>query len=172
MNPSPDLRNKATTTAAVTRAADVCTLTLGSWWNAAEGTMLVEWQDINQPVAVSARIVGMAGSRTLMNLSGPLGVNNAIRLEMWNGTASVGPIAASDITKGAQRGVAAWSATGRSAVVRGVLATGATPIWDAGAPTVLYLGHSGSDLQINGSLRRITYYAKRLSDARLLALAP
>lgn len=160
----------ATTTAAVTRAADLCSLTLGGWWSAAEGTLLVDWQDIHQ--TGNSRIIGMAGGRSVMYLTASTGQNNALGLAMWNGTTGISATAAADITKGVQRGVAAWSATGRSVAVRNTLASAATPLWDSGAPSALYLGHDGSGMQPNGCLRQITYYAKRLSDAQVLSLVP
>nr|MCU0803206.1 hypothetical protein [Paracoccaceae bacterium] len=165
-----------TTEAATTRLADVAVLPLGSWWNPAEGTMLVEWQDINQQSG-SARIIGMEGSRTMMDLSGAIGAggNDSNQLEMWNGSASLKAILGptTDLTKGIQKGVSAWSGAGRSVAIRNTLATSPALLFNTGAPTELYLGaQAGGGLSINGCLRKITYYAKRLPGAQLLALVP
>lgn len=165
-----------TTTAATTRVADAAVLPLGSWWNPDEGTMLVEWRDINQQPG-NTRVIGTAGSRTIMDLTAAagLGGNNATRVEMWNGSSAFSaiPMPTADVTKGIQNGVAAWSGAGRTIATRNTLATSPALLFNTGSPTELYLGaQAGGTLAINGCLRRITYYPRRLSDAQLLALVP
>jgi hypothetical protein len=165
-----------TTTAATTRAAELAILPLGPWWNPAEGSMLVEWQDINMQSG-NARIIGMDGLRSILNLAGAIGagLNNANQLQMWNGAvafqAQPGPT--TDLTKGIQKGGAAWSGAGRSVAIRNTLATSAALLFNTGSPTLLSLGatDTGSG-PINGSLRKITYWPRRLPDAQLRALVP
>lgn len=163
-----------TTTTATTRLADVAVLSLGPWWNPVEGTMLVEWQDINMQSG-NARVIGMAGSRTIMNLTSATGANGATRVEMWNGTSafSVIPVPTADVTKGILKGVAAWSGAGRAIAARNTFATSPALLFNTGSPAELYLGaQAGGTLAINGCLRRITYYPRRLPDTQLLALVP
>jgi len=164
-----------TTTTPATRAADNVVMTLGSWWNPVEGSLWVEWQDINQQSG-NTRIVGMPGSRTALSLTAGTGMggNNAVRLEMWNGASalSVAP-PVFDITKGIQSGVAAYSPSGRSVAVRGTLSTSPDPLLNTGNPAELYLGHQGGGGQsINGCVQRVVYYPKRLTDPQLLSLVP
>jgi hypothetical protein len=165
-----------TMTAATTRLADVAVLPLGFWWNPNEGTMLVEWQDINMQSG-NTRIIGMDALRSIQNLAGAIGpgLNNANQLQMWNGSvafsAQPGPVI--DLSKGIQKGVAAWSGAGRSVAIRNTLATTPTLLFNTGSPTELNLGAAaGGSGAINGCLRRITYYARRLPDAQLLSLVP
>jgi hypothetical protein len=161
---------------AVNRAADRARVVLGPWWNPAEGTMLVEWLDINQAPG-NTRIIGFDPSpRTLMGVSGTTGTggNNAQALTMFNGSPSIFTPSVADVTKGIQRGAAAWSASGRTIAGLGGLATDAAPLTNSTPPTEIYLGTSAasSGLHINGCLRKITYYPRRLPDAQLLSLVP
>lgn len=64
-------------------------------------------------------------------------------------------------------------AGGRASATRNTLATAATPLFNTGAPTELYLGAQLSpQLPINGCLRKITYWPRRMNDAQLRALVP
>ncbi|MCU0803319.1 MAG: hypothetical protein MUD11_16440, partial [Rhodobacteraceae bacterium] len=155
-----------TTTAATTRLADVAVLPLGAWWNPAEGTMLIEWQDINQQSG-NSRIIGMDGLRSIQNLDGGIGPggNNANQLQMWNGAVAFGatPGPTTDLTKGIQKGASAWSGAGRAVAIRNTLATSPALLFNTDSPTFLSLGatDTGSG-SINGCLRKITYWPKRL----------
>jgi hypothetical protein len=162
----------ATTTTPVTRAKDEVILALGSWWNASEGTFLAEWQDINQQNG-NTRIIGLPSSRAVLTLSGTTGIagNAATRLEMWSGAATATAVKGVDISKGITRGVGAYSASGRSVAVRNVLATVSTPLVNSGSVTEMYLGQqAGGSLSINGCLRRLVYYPRRLTDPQILEL--
>ena len=158
-----------TTTAPVTRALEVVSVAVGPWWNPDAGTILAEWQDINQQGG-NTRIIGVNSNRVALGLQSTLGTNGSERLTMFNGTASLTtPAAGGDVTKGIRRGAAAWSAAGRSVAVAGNVASDAGLLADA-AVTGLFLGHAGNNaLHINGCLRRVTYWPARLTDAQLAA---
>lgn len=163
-----------TTTAPVTRARDVVSVPVGPWWNPDAGSMLVEWQDINQQSG-NTRIIGMPGLRSIMSLSGGAGPGgaDASRLEMFNGANNFAVILGADITKGIRRGVAVWSAAGRSLAISGQTAESAAPLVNTGTVAELYLGSSTATggLAVNGCLRRVTYWPRRLGPAEILQLA-
>ena len=54
----------ATTGSAASRACDELVLPLGPWWNEAEGTLLIEWADLNQ----------QSGNTPCDNLAAALGI--------------------------------------------------------------------------------------------------
>ncbi len=67
------------TASAGVRASDACSFAVGPWWNAAEGTYLVEWQDINAEPG-NVRILATNGSGTILNVSSRAAPNNATGL--------------------------------------------------------------------------------------------
>jgi hypothetical protein len=164
----------STAGAPATRLADRPVVLIGPWWNPDEGTVLAEWQGINQQSG-NTRIIGLPGQRSILSLSAATGTGgaNALRLEMWNGASGFAVILTSDITKGIRRGLAAWSSAGRQLAILGQTAVNAAPLMNSGAATEFYLGTSSASggLAINGCLRRIRYWPRRLSQDDLLQLA-
>ena len=59
-----------------TRLADRPVVPFGSWWNPDEGTILAEWQDINQQSG-NTRVIGLPGSRSVLSLSAATGTGAA-----------------------------------------------------------------------------------------------
>ena len=155
--------------APVDRSEDRVSVAVGAWWNAAEGTFAVEWQDINAEIN-NGRIVGLNNSQAVLNLSARVAPNNATGLQAYNGSNALSLAVGSDVTKGTRRAVSAYSAAGRVVGFGGALVTDANPL-ALTAVTTLFLGHStGFTQQINGYLRSLTYYPSRLKDAQLLSL--
>ncbi len=155
--------------APVARSDDRASVAVGGWWNATEGTIAVEWQNINAEPG-NSRIVGLDGSQTALNLAARVAPNSANSLQAFNGSASLTRANGSDITKGIRRGVLAYSASGRAVGFAGVLATDANPV-ALTSVTSIFLGHSSSNtLTINGYLRSVRYFASRLTDPQLLSL--
>ena len=158
-----------TTTTALTRAADVASVnTLSPWFNAAEGTLYVE----ASPQASNV------GGFNLAELS--TDINNRIGLYKLTstGNASLAVLNGGAIQASTNSG--AWTATGKLA---GAYATndfasslnGSVPATDTTgtlpAVTTLTLGRRADGANIlNGHLRRITYYPRRLSNAELQAI--
>lgn len=136
--------------------------------------MLAEWQYINQQSG-NTRIIGLPGSRSVLSLSAATGTGgaHALRMEMWNGASGFSVILTADITKGIRRGLAAWSPTGRQAAISGLTVVSAPPLVDSGSVGEFYLGmgQATGGLAINGCLRRIRYWPRRLSQDELLQLA-
>ena len=160
----------ATTGSAASRAYDELVLPLGPWWNEAEGTLLIEWADLNQQSG-NTRIIAMTGAQTMLNFGNPSGVNNSVILQAWNGSTALAITAGADITKGIRRGALAWSASGRSIAAAGLVGSNAGPLFTGAAPSQLWLGSQASGvLPANGCLRRLRFWPRRMTDAELVGM--
>ena len=162
-----------TTTAAATRAADIATMTgtnFSSWFNAAAGTLFAEWNafgsnynrsvvDIEQTAAATDRIDIAINSSNVINPKTVVGGSAVASLNGGNYTANT-----------TARLAFAYASANYASSLNGAAAVTATT---AGAlPSSLakmFIGSlSGiSGQQINGHIRRITYYPRRLSNAEL-----
>ncbi len=157
------------TASAGVRASDACSFAVVPWWNAAEGTFLVEWQDINAEPG-NVRILATNGSGTILNVSSRAAPNNATGLQTFNTSVALLRAHGSDVTKGIRRGAVGYSASGRSVVFGGVVSSDANPLM-VGGLTNLFIGHSSTNtLYMQGYMRRVSYWPRRLSDADLAAL--
>lgn len=163
----------ATTTAAATRAADVAVMTgtnFSSWFNAAAGTLFAEWNafgsnynrsvvDIEQTAAATDRIDIAINSSNVINPKTVVGGSAVASLNGGNYTANT-----------TARLAFAYASANYASSLNGAAAVTATT---AGAlPSSLakmFIGSlSGiSGQQINGHLRRITYFPRRLSNTEL-----
>jgi hypothetical protein len=158
-----------TTTAALTRAADVASVnTLSPWYNAAEGTLYSEATFTN---TVSFNTVAALGDGT---------TSNSMRTIQWNdGTDRIFSIATGGVSQASylgtgQIGTAKFAGAYKLNDVN-ASKNGSIGITDTAAtiPTVnaLWLGATGSSLfLLNGYLRRVAYYPRRLSNAELQAI--
>jgi hypothetical protein len=163
-----------TTTTALTRAADVASVnTLSPWYNAAEGTLFAEAQ-WNAPSAVVQQFASQFAGDTsnyiaIYKESSPANMTARVRQSGANqaylyttGTASANTTYKNAIT---------YSASGFSACTN----AGTVQTAPAGTiPTVSSLGLGKAtytnSVQLNGYLRRISYYPRVLSSAELQAL--
>ncbi len=156
-----------TTTAALTRAADVASVnTLSPWYNAAEGTLFAE----SVCFAPTSNFDGVAYINDGTNPSIGLGRNNADSRAFGAGASlnqGAGTFPQSAVVKQAVRAQEnnfALSTNG-SAVVSDLTTN---PLL---AVTTLSIGAvASSGGYLNGYLRRITYYPRRLSNAELQAI--
>ncbi len=156
----------------VTGGADTLTLALGSWYNATEGTFVVEF--INRQTQSSAPIVcgvhdGTNNNRIQIFMSG---TDVPSLFSVNGGVVQVNQAGASAVTNNAISRVAfAYKASDHAICVNGgtvtTIASGTIP-----TVTTLCIGSGVGGLQyINGWIRRITYYPTRLQDAMLIMLA-
>lgn len=162
-----------TTAAAVTRAADVASMTgtnFSNWFNATEGAFVCSF---DYPPAT----FGTGGSSNCMLTSGGsaryiYGGNSNNTLRSYDGstilssttvcTGGIAKKAASGYTRLTSRSLS----VGGETVVTGSCAAAFT------AGTVLYIGSDdGTNKNLNGHIQRLTYYNKRLPDATLKALS-
>ena len=160
-----------TTTTALTRNGDSATVaTLAPWYNASEGTL---YADVAIDYTVPATKFPLAASLN-DNTS-----NNRIELGFVTSVVAAFEIAVGGSLSARYPSVAAlnrriagaYKASDSAISVNGGAATATSPV-SASLPTVtqLKLGDRTSGSQLNGWVRRITYYPRRLSNANLTTL--
>lgn len=164
-----------TTTAQATRAGDVATMALGSWFNAAEGAIVAEYDCLTNSTAAGNRIASLYGSPGNVTNEILLFVSVAGKqgsLNVFTGGVNAGRIdSATTLTPGAVIKAAGAFKPGD----RAVTANGEVPATSAAAfsmPTLTTLGIGCNDVgtQINGHIRRLRIYRTRLSNAQLQGL--
>ena len=145
-----------------TRAADVVTCTgaaFSSWFNGTEGTLLDEFA-----------CAAMSNSPSGASLNGYGWNDNSTQALWWDGVANTATPSTVAVGQ-ARRQVVAWDAAGYS-----ISANGSTPTTVTGrqpwpsARSALQLGGIGSIQYINGPIKRVRYWRKRLTNAQLQAL--
>jgi hypothetical protein len=160
-----------TTTTALTRAADVASVnTLSPWYNAAEGTVYAE--GITSNLANSPTFVmlhdGTANNRisTLLGASGFGRLEGTVGGAAWTAAVTANSISANTLFKLATAFKAADQAVSLNAGAVSTQTNASMP-----AVSALRLGayFTGANF-INGYLRRITYYPRRLSNAELVSI--
>jgi hypothetical protein len=165
-----------TTTTALTRSADVASVTtLSPWFNASQGTLYAEATstgyviDVNFPLVVSIDDGTNNNRITISQGSAATGLNMIVR------SGGVGTtIADSGVDLSAAVAKIAGAVLGSNVFVsvnNGSVITGTTNGVPSGL-TTMRLGSSGGLYlsALNGHLRRITYYNTRLPNAQLQAL--
>lgn len=166
-----------TTTTALTRSADVASVnTLSPWFNSTASTLYAEWTPIAAAIPTGAtQLVTEIAELTNANfyrifqsqVAGAKASSN-----MFSGGANPGRLDSGGAYSNATvKAAAAFAASDRAISANGAVATtsatGALPV----GVTALFLGQqAGSTNFLNGYLRRITYYPRKLSSAELQAI--
>jgi hypothetical protein len=151
-----------TTTATVTRSADVASITganFSSWYNADQGTFAFDAKSIG---AGGAGVIGI-GAGTGALYKGYTGVTR--NMEWWNGTSVMSTSNSIDWSVQA-KGAGAYASAERAISLNGgAVTTSATGLPNGNSMRVgaTYNG-SGS---LNGTVNRITYWPTRLADGTL-----
>lgn len=161
-----------TTTAAVTRAADVVSITgsnFSSWYRQDEGTVFVDGKEYPFASSVSRAFYGFVSTGDSNN--------NYIRQWIWNGatgsvlnsvyTDTAGPLAAefsTAIVNEQKRSAFAIKANDFARVYNG--SNPATDLIGALPNGIdsLWIGSTSSSLPLNGHIRRLTYFPQRLGN--------
>jgi hypothetical protein len=160
-----------TTTTALTRAADVASVnTLSPWYNASAGTVYAE---ATGPIANIYRILAEGASAAdfrdfSLSFDGLRG-NFTSRFVTGNFDV-LGP--ANSLTAGATVKLAgSYSSTSADLAYGGTLAVTKNAVTQRIPADRIFLGSRlGTSLQLNGHLRRLTYYPRTLSTAELQAI--
>jgi hypothetical protein len=164
-----------TTTTALTRAADVASVnTLSPWYNAVEGTIYVEGVGVNNVTGGATRRYaeinnGTSAERFLIGYASTA----ATRFQISDNSVSQADIGVAVTTGGATVKIAAtYTANDFQQASNGVLGTAVT---SGTLPTVtkLALGSDGvptTNTSLNGYLRRVSFFPRRLADAELQAI--
>jgi hypothetical protein len=158
-----------TTTTALTRAADVASVnTLSPWFNSASGTIYAEAVGV---VPTSVSFVAQFNDLTTSNFIDGARYQTTLRALL-----NTGGVNQSTLIPGTAAGAVNKTALAYAANDIAMSANGAAALTDTSAtiPTVtrLWLGDdgSGSPRYLNGYLRRVSYYPRRLANAELIAL--
>jgi hypothetical protein len=160
-----------TTTTALTRAADVASVnTLSPWFNASEGTLFAEAQWFG----LTANDYYMAFNDGTSNNVLGIGINSAGNFRF---VAIVGGSTEASIISGAATINTTFKHAGAYELNNyAATANGASPNQDttanvpSGISSMSLNSSLGTTNQLNGYLRRITYYPRRLSNAELQAI--
>jgi hypothetical protein len=168
-----------TTTTSLTRAADDAVVnTLNPWYSATAGTLFAEY---NIPFALTAgtgpRLASLQGAGGpavdelplfIVQISGKAASVNAFTAGVNAGRVdATASFAANTTTKAAY----AYALNDRAVTTGGSVPTTSATVYTIPTVTLMRLGTQGSGFsQINGYLRRISYYPRRLSNAELQAI--
>lgn len=161
-----------TTVAAATRAADVCSTTDLSWFNAAEGTFVITAYTTG---TTSASLATISDGTTNNRISMSNGASNAVFNPfistggVTQGTLTVGSIFASAINKlvVAYKNNDCASGANGAAIVLDSTTPGGLPV-----VTTLYVGGGSTGASTGAKwIASLAYYPRRLSDATLQMLS-
>jgi hypothetical protein len=161
-----------TTSATVTRAADVASITganFSSWYNQTEGTNLIEFRETDRTGTRTPRSLsdGTASNRIDAFLSSSLTVNN--RLVLAGVSYNPGNLTLS--AAGTVNKHVASAAPGSAiAVTNGTLSTESAPPSLPVVNRIVIGADSIGGTPFTGTIRRLTYWPWRLSNATLQAL--
>jgi hypothetical protein len=162
-----------TTTTALTRAADVASVnTLSPWFNATTGAVFGEWNSFaNSTVRYVVDIEQAASSNDRIDI--PINTSNVVNPRTVVGGAAIASLAGGTYTVNTNAKVAfAYASADYASSLNGAAAVTATT---AGAlPSSLarmFIGSLAGATQINGYLRRITYFNRRLANSELQLLS-
>jgi len=158
-----------TTSAAATRAVDLCQVSTAGWFNQEQGTFAVEFMGgLNSDNGNYGRVLAYGTGHAFVALS----QSNSV--SAWNNVMSVGTGYLNDVTKNFTKVAIAYDHTGRK-----ISANNTTVAWKntklmnnqlSSVPTV-FIGanHTGGN-NLNGHIKKITYSPIAVSDAQLQAL--
>ena len=161
-----------TTSAQVTRSADVCQITgsdFSGFWNATEGTLVGEYDSISSAVAVP----WLAGGATTANGIGNYNFSFTPYFLVKNSSVNVANIATSATTAGSTT----RTSSGYKENDFAISLNGAAVVADTSGtvPTnlvLLQLGNENGTAQyLNGHIARLRYYPTRLTNAKLQELS-
>ncbi len=169
-----------TTTAAATRLADVATMTgsnFSNWYNAAAGTLMVEFDVPATTSDPGTRVVAGTSDGTFNNsiyIARNPSSGNVNANIVASGSGQVGFTSPGSVTPNiASKFAMAFATNDANEALNGALATTDTVITVPTGQTAMTLGNAnwvGSANVINGHIRRLTYYPSRLANATLQAL--
>ena len=157
-----------TTTATVTRAADVASITgsnFSSWYNQTEGTVFSDSNIIASQVQTQT-VWQLGGGTILSSLRQPQGTSNQFRA-LIGGTFTASPGTGGLLSAGTSKaGVAYLGTAGRLQVASsGVDSTGSS--LDANK---LDIGSLNPGSSLNGTIKRITYWPVRLANTTIQSI--
>ena len=157
------------TSSQVTRAADVCSVnTLSPWYNASEGSLVVSFS--------ANTFTGVGQTSAWLQQGGFSGLrlyrqSAAILRVIWSTEDGLGDtITSSASALGNVKHAATYGNSGVSASSNGSAAVSSPALRTGFAPQALRIGRYSNSNYLNGHIRALRYYPRRLSDADLQTL--
>lgn len=163
-----------TIASSVTRSADVATVnTLSPWFNATEGTLFTEFDVVGKLPSTSQAVAALTDASASNYALLYKNSSNNFALEVISGGVSqANPVLSSAAVNTTYKLAGAYKTNDFAAVQNGGTVT--TDTLGSVPSSVSYLGLgylvAGAPLQLNGHLRRIAYYPRRLTNAELQAI--
>ena len=159
-----------TTTAAVTRAADVASITgsaFSSWYRQDEGTVYGEGSTFN--TGATSCLVSIDDT-TLSNRIQLRRSTSASTLRMVSSGGSIDANLTTGTALGANKITTSVSANNQNLVSNGVIATGITSITPMPTVTQAQIGNGPASTVFNGTISRFTYWPTRFASTTLEAI--
>jgi hypothetical protein len=162
-----------TTTTALTRSADVASVnTLSPWYNSAASTIYGEWTPIAATMPTGAtQVIAIFNDTTANNTQSLFQIQAAstkASANMLSGGVNPGRLDSGGAYSNATaKAAAAFAASDRAISANGTVATTSTSGALPASITRLELGGNSGFNYLNGYLRRITYYPRRLTNLEL-----
>ncbi|OFW98460.1 MAG: hypothetical protein A3J37_04115 [Alphaproteobacteria bacterium RIFCSPHIGHO2_12_FULL_45_9] len=157
-----------TTTATVTRAADVLMIPAAGWYTSTKGTFYGQYFLGN--TSTNARAVSISSG------AAPFTINNPVNSAQWrNWSGASGPTATSPIIPTfttAMKAAAAWDDTGPVSTISASGSAVVTGTYTAGAynGTSISVGAGSGAFFLDAPIRQLKYYPIRVSDTQLQLL--
>jgi hypothetical protein len=159
-----------TTTAAATRAADVAVMqgaNFGNWFSQPEGTFYVEWNTSaagTNRYLIDAQQVAGSGNRIDININ----TSNVVNPRTVVGGSAVASLSGGTYSASSNGKIAfAYKSADYASSFNGASAVIATTAGALPTPDILYIGSLTGAAPINGYIRRLTYFPRRLSASEL-----
>lgn len=160
-----------TTGAQVTRAADVASVNvLSPWFNASEGTLVVEYSRQWESSPFQGRVAYLSGPDTSKAIQIRADGSGAALGTITDGGLINADIQSAILPRAGARVAFSWGAAGASLAVDGAMVGEDGAVVIPQGLTTLWLGNSFGNTQLRGHIRSVRYYPKRLSDSELQAI--
>lgn len=158
-----------TTTAAVTRAADLCQVSTAGWFNESEGTFFAEFMGGKESTQGDyGRVIGYGTARTIIS------VGNMTSVSTWNGTHSITKNGLADTSLNFTKVATKYSKLGRTLAASNMSTVSSNyTLKDSSTPSVptIFIGGNFNGLNnLNGHIKSIKYIPLAVSDAELQAM--
>ena len=152
----------------VTRSADVASVnTLSPWYNASEGTLLVEYSRQWGSSPSQGRVAYLSGldsSKVIQIRAG--GAGSALGTITDSGVINA-DIQSAILSMAGSKVALSWSAVGASLAANGTLYGEDISVVIPQELTTLWIGSSFGNTQLRGHIRTLRYWPRRLSNAEL-----
>jgi hypothetical protein len=155
-----------TVASTVTRAADQASMTgtnFSSWYNQSQGSMNSEY-DYSSSTNTTGKV--MAFGPTAAGSYATIAANGGEQTGWYTSGLSIG----TGVVGITNKQIISYQGTNFSGSINGSSAATSSLSDYAGASTALYIGQRASGQQINGHIRKLSYYPVALSSSNLVAL--